>query len=93
MKAHKICKKHGELDQKDIVVFITRGYVCKRCRFCIRENDKKARMSKNGREWQKKYRSTPEWKEKKKQQAERYKERRAIVGKILYDKKKMILNL
>lgn len=87
-KIIKICKKHGELQEKDVRVYISKGYTCKQCRICNKAWDKKRISSEKRKEYEKNRKATSEYKEKAKIYANNYKERRRIVNLALYHRKK-----
>lgn len=84
----KICKKHGELQEKDIRMFSHKGYKHIQCRPCNREWDKVKRQKKEYKEKALARSSTPESKEKAKIRAIAYRERRRVVASALYQRKK-----
>jgi hypothetical protein len=85
----KVCKKHGKLDRKDIRVFIYKGYTCKQCLICNREYDRtRYQTSEKRREYEKNRKASPEYTEKRKLYEKNYKDRRRVVNRELYHKKK-----
>lgn len=88
MEIVKVCKKHGELEEKDVRIYFLKGYKCKQCKICNREYNRKRTSTEKRKEYEKNRKSSPLYKEKQKIYENKYKERRRMLNRELYHKKK-----
>lgn len=84
----RICQTHGKLEEKDIRVIIQKGYKCRQCRLCNKEWDKQKRQKESYKKKMLERSRLPEQREKQRKLAIAYRDRRRVVARALYQRKK-----
>ena len=84
----KRCKKHGDLKPEDIRIDKKYGREYKNCVICRREYQQKQTLSGKRKELSRKRRLKPDFLEKRRMYDKNYHERRLIVAKAMYERKK-----